>query len=127
MRGTASPPLRSPRSMLLYAAAKDCQTAVVELLGLTSSSQVEKPSWGVCSTHADCWHRSRIRMHVWMMMVVHACMRAGSTYRTRDEINTMRTERDPVERVKKLLLAKGKHKDKDKEKAACSRHRRRSC
>lgn len=28
----------------------------------------------------------------------------GSTYRTRDEISSVRTERDPVERVKKLLL-----------------------
>jgi pyruvate dehydrogenase E1 component alpha subunit len=28
----------------------------------------------------------------------------GSTYRTRDEISAMRQERDPVERVKKLLL-----------------------
>jgi len=32
----------------------------------------------------------------------------GSTYRTRDEINTMRQHRDPVERVKKLLLEAGK-------------------
>jgi hypothetical protein len=32
----------------------------------------------------------------------------GSTYRSRDEINAMRTERDPIERVKKLLLANGK-------------------
>ena len=31
----------------------------------------------------------------------------GSTYRSRDEINTMRTERDPIERIKKLLLANG--------------------
>jgi hypothetical protein len=31
----------------------------------------------------------------------------GSTYRTRDEINTMRQERDPIERVKKLLLKHG--------------------
>jgi pyruvate dehydrogenase E1 component alpha subunit len=28
----------------------------------------------------------------------------GSTYRTRDEISAMRQERDPVERVKKLLV-----------------------
>jgi TPP-dependent pyruvate/acetoin dehydrogenase alpha subunit len=31
----------------------------------------------------------------------------GSTYRTRDEINAMRQQRDPVERVKKLLLDNG--------------------
>ena len=31
----------------------------------------------------------------------------GSTYRSRDEINTMRQERDPIERVKKLLLTNG--------------------
>lgn len=31
----------------------------------------------------------------------------GSTYRTRDEINSMRQERDPIERVKKLLLKNG--------------------
>lgn len=37
----------------------------------------------------------------------HSMSDPGSTYRTRDEINAMRTERDPVERVKKLLLANG--------------------
>lgn len=31
----------------------------------------------------------------------------GSTYRTRDEINSIRQQRDPVERVKKLLLENG--------------------
>ncbi|WIA18263.1 hypothetical protein OEZ85_009731 [Tetradesmus obliquus] len=37
----------------------------------------------------------------------HSMSDPGSTYRTRDEISTMRQERDPVERVRKLLLAKG--------------------
>lgn len=37
----------------------------------------------------------------------HSMSDPGSTYRTRDEINAMRTERDPVERVKKLLLTNG--------------------
>eukprot|EP00877_Chromochloris_zofingiensis_P011370 jgi/Chrzof1/6487/Cz18g13050.t1 len=37
----------------------------------------------------------------------HSMSDPGSTYRTRDEISTMRQERDPVERVKKLLLSKG--------------------
>ena len=31
----------------------------------------------------------------------------GSTYRTRDEVTTMRQARDPVERVRKLLLDHG--------------------
>lgn len=31
----------------------------------------------------------------------------GSTYRSRDEINAMRQDRDPIERVKKLLLTNG--------------------
>eukprot|EP00882_Tetradesmus_deserticola_P002423 GHRQ01002584.1.p1 GENE.GHRQ01002584.1~~GHRQ01002584.1.p1 ORF type:complete len:437 (+),score=173.61 GHRQ01002584.1:131-1312(+) len=37
----------------------------------------------------------------------HSMSDPGSTYRTRDEISTMRQERDPVERVRKLLIAKG--------------------
>jgi len=37
----------------------------------------------------------------------HSMSDPGSTYRSRDEINTMRTERDPIERIKKLLLANG--------------------
>ncbi|KAI8466541.1 MAG: dehydrogenase E1 component-domain-containing protein [Monoraphidium minutum] len=37
----------------------------------------------------------------------HSMSDPGSTYRTRDEISNMRQERDPVERVKKLLLAQG--------------------
>eukprot|EP00879_Flechtneria_rotunda_P001346 GHRR01001496.1.p1 GENE.GHRR01001496.1~~GHRR01001496.1.p1 ORF type:complete len:396 (+),score=102.09 GHRR01001496.1:125-1312(+) len=37
----------------------------------------------------------------------HSMSDPGSTYRTRDEISTMRQERDPVERVKKLLVSKG--------------------
>eukprot|EP00775_Hariotina_reticulata_P002374 gene2374-2679_t len=37
----------------------------------------------------------------------HSMSDPGSTYRTRDEISTMRQERDPVERVRKLLVAHG--------------------
>jgi hypothetical protein len=37
----------------------------------------------------------------------HSMSDPGSTYRTRDEINAMRQQRDPVERVKKLLLDNG--------------------
>ena len=31
----------------------------------------------------------------------------GSTYRTRDEVTTMRQARDPVERVRKLIIDNG--------------------
>merc|ERR1719150_2284110 len=34
----------------------------------------------------------------------HSMSDPGSTYRTRDEISTVRQERDPVEHVRKLLL-----------------------
>lgn len=37
----------------------------------------------------------------------HSMSDPGSTYRTRDEINSMRQQRDPVERVKKLLVENG--------------------
>jgi len=37
----------------------------------------------------------------------HSMSDPGSTYRSRDEISSMRQERDPVERVKKLMLARG--------------------
>eukprot|EP00798_Chlamydomonas_sp_ICE-L_P021240 gene21240-28156_t len=37
----------------------------------------------------------------------HSMSDPGSTYRSRDEINAMRQERDPIERIKKLYLANG--------------------
>eukprot|EP00850_Spirogloea_muscicola_P003678 SM000015S01178 [mRNA] locus=s15:201520:204479:+ [translate_table: standard] len=36
----------------------------------------------------------------------HSMSDPGSTYRTRDEISGVRQERDPIERIRKLLLAK---------------------
>ncbi|MQM06483.1 hypothetical protein Taro_039309 [Colocasia esculenta] len=35
----------------------------------------------------------------------HSMSDPGSTYRTRDEISGVRQERDPIERVRKLILA----------------------
>ncbi|ONK80762.1 uncharacterized protein A4U43_C01F21460 [Asparagus officinalis] len=35
----------------------------------------------------------------------HSMSDPGSTYRTRDEISGVRQERDPVERIRKLILA----------------------
>ncbi|XP_062220549.1 pyruvate dehydrogenase E1 component subunit alpha-1, mitochondrial-like [Phragmites australis] len=37
----------------------------------------------------------------------HSMPDPGSTYRTRDEISGVRQERDPIERVRKLILAHG--------------------
>ena len=37
----------------------------------------------------------------------HSMSDPGSTYRTRDEISTMRQQRDPVEHVRKLILDNG--------------------
>ena len=37
----------------------------------------------------------------------HSMSDRGSTYRTRDEISTMRQQRDPVEHVRKLILDNG--------------------
>ena len=37
----------------------------------------------------------------------HSMSDPGSTYRTRDEISTMRQQRDPIEHVRKLLLDNG--------------------
>lgn len=35
----------------------------------------------------------------------HSMSDPGSTYRTRDEISSMRTQRDPIEHIRKLLLS----------------------
>lgn len=37
----------------------------------------------------------------------HSMSDPGSTYRTRDEVSSMRQQRDPVEQVRKLLLDNG--------------------
>ncbi len=37
----------------------------------------------------------------------HSMSDPGSTYRTRDEITQIRTQRDPVEHIRKLLLDRG--------------------
>jgi hypothetical protein len=37
----------------------------------------------------------------------HSMSDPGSTYRTRDEISNTRQQRDPIERVRKLLLDTG--------------------
>jgi hypothetical protein len=38
------------------------------------------------------------------MQALSACMGCARRYRTRDEISSIRTQRDPVEHVRKLLL-----------------------
>ena len=37
----------------------------------------------------------------------HSMSDPGSTYRTRDEISSMRTQRDPIEHIRKLILEHG--------------------
>jgi hypothetical protein len=39
----------------------------------------------------------------------HSMSDPGSTYRTRDEINAIRQKRDPIERIKNLLVENGEH------------------
>lgn len=47
----------------------------------------------------------------------HSMSDPGSTYRTRDEITQIRTQRDPVEHIRKLLLDRGLAEASDLKKA----------
>ncbi|KAL2547723.1 Pyruvate dehydrogenase E1 component subunit alpha mitochondrial-like [Forsythia ovata] len=43
----------------------------------------------------------------------HSMSDPGSTYRTRDEISSVRQEHDPVERIRKLVLSHGLATEKE--------------